>query len=443
MKRYEAKSRVILPLAVLAALASFVALWLLAAGQVGQAFQFPLGGSNMRLALVEPMLGAGSDGTAGGYAPATTSPLYPLLLQLAPGVELKRLLALVWNVTGLVLAAGVWGMLLLESRLAQAAPRAALALAALAPTALNMPGVALTGGEHMLHIAASLAIVLGLFRFVRSGRLGAILLLAVLLAPLLRPEALAMVVLSGGVVAALGTWRQALALMSLGLLPLFGFAVLGGAPLVAFLPGLGAGGLGGNNIAAASGFDLIAATFVSNIRTDAGQVLLALSVLAIVASSVLRVTGDQRRLVITMGLFAGGTGLAQLLFGQTGWLNHAAVYATSSVVATLLMLAGLTWAQAPRARSMLGAVGVVMALLSWDLSEDLAETGIWSSLVTTSTQQKVAEVSGDHDLDQLAERRRVTAAAAADLPVFTTARLTSWTARAERISDQFGSEGRG
>ena len=443
MTRTGAKSGLILPLAVFAALASFLALWLLAAEQAGEVFQYPLDGANMRLASDKQTAGGGFAGDTGGSGLAASSPLYLLLLQLAPGTELQRLLPLIWNVIGLVLAAGVWGVLLLESGLAQAAPRASLALAALAPTALNMPGVALSGTEHTLHIAASLAIVLGLFRFVRSGRLGATLMLAILLAPLLRPEALAMVVLSGCVVAAFASWRQALALMPLGLLPLIGFAAFGGAPGMSVLPTWAGGNMTGDITAAGSGFDLIAANFVSNIRADAGQALLALSILAIVASSVLRVTGDQRRLVITMGLFAGGTGLAQLLFGQTGWLNSSAAYATSSVVATLLMLAGLTWAQAPRARSMLGAVGVVMALLTWDLSEDLAETGIWSSLVPTSQTQLIVEFPLDRVRGPMAERGRVKAVDAAVLPALKTARVTWATVGPEGLSFEIVPEGLG
>ncbi|WP_136057646.1 hypothetical protein [Candidatus Halocynthiibacter alkanivorans] len=443
MTRTGAKSGLILPLAVFAALASFLALWLLAAEQAGQGLGYTLDGSNTRLAPDEQTAGGGFAGDTGGSGLASSSPLYPLLMQLAPGAELQRLFPLIWNVIGLVLAAGVWGMLLLESGLAQAAPRASLALAALAPTALNMPGVALTGMEHTLHIAASLAIVLGLFRFVRSGHLEATLMLAILLAPLLRPEALAMVILSGIVVAALGHWKQALGLVSLGLLPLIGFAALGGATGLSVLPAWTRGNMTGDITAAGSGFDLIAANFVSNIRADAGQALLALSILAIVASSVLRVTGDKRRLVIVMGLFAGGTGLAQLLFGQSGWLNSSASYATSSVVATLLMLAGLTWDQAPRARSMLGAVGIVMALLSWDLSENLAETGIWLSLATTPPQQLSLEFPLDRVRDPMAKRGRVKAVDAADLPAFKTARVTWAAVGPEGLSVETVSEGQG
>jgi hypothetical protein len=432
MKLRAAKSGVILPLAVFAALASFLVMQLLAAEQAGWVFGYPLNAPDLRLAMEEQIARGGVGGNASETALASTSPLYPLLLLAAPGTELQRLLPLVWNVTGLVLAAGFWGILLLESGLAGAAPRAALALAALAPTALNIPGVALTGMEYTLHIAASLAIVLGLFRFVSRRQLGVVLMLAVLLAPLLRPEALAMVVLSGGVVTALGRWKLALVLMSLGLLPVIGFAVFGGTPGLPFLPAWPGGGLNGDSIAAASGFDLIAANFVTNIRTDAGQALLALSILAIVASSVLRVTGEQRRLVIIMGLFAGGTGLAQLLFGQTGWLNSSAAYATSSVVATLLMLAGLTWGQAARARSMLGAVGVVMALLTWDLSEDLAETGILSSLTTTSPQRETVEIFWDQIRNPMAEPGWVTAA-----------RVTRVAARSKSVSVEIVSEGLG
>ena len=316
---------------VLGALVAFFALIVVAVIRNGWVFEYPLDDVYIHLAMAEQMALGGYGVNAGEVASAASSPIYPLFLTPFAGTEVQGWLPLVWNLLFLVVAAALLGKILSEARLGRAGPF----IAFLAPAALTIYVVAYAGMENMAHGAASLAIVLGLWRYVETGRISLTLILGLLLAPAFRLEGLALALLAGGLVLRLGRIPAGLGLMLIGIAPVVGFAAFLMSQGLEPLPASVTAKLGDQPDEGAL------ANLRLNVATYGGRYLLALStVLALLSFTLWR--SDIRRAYFGLALAAAG--FAHLAFGSTGWLDRYENYAV------LVTFAGIALVLADRAQ---------------------------------------------------------------------------------------------
>ncbi|MEL7212946.1 MAG: hypothetical protein AAGK92_09815 [Pseudomonadota bacterium] len=292
-------------------------------------FEYPLDDVYIHLAIAEQIAMGGYGVNAGEYTSPGSSPLYPLLLTPFAGTDAQRWLPLFWNVVGLAGVALFWGRLI-----AHAGYRGAMGalLALLGPVALNTAGVAMTGMEHTLHAAASLAIVYGLFVLADEKRLTWVLLAGILLAPALRLEGLALALVGAGVIALSG--RLAIAALA---------TVLAVAPIALFVWYLTSLGLDPmpNSVQAklvgAEDADLgrlarMFGTIRLNLLETPG--LLMLGFIAVLVALSTATTGLRRW--VSLGVAAAG--LAHLVFGQIGWMERYENYILTALAASAVVL---------------------------------------------------------------------------------------------------------
>ena len=112
------------------------------------------------------------------------------------------------------LAAGVFALLLArECRvpLDRIPPLRLVLLTAVVAVALDLPGLAILGLEHSLHIAMTVAYLLGLVRFVRRGRCDWWWFVCILIQPIIRFEAAGMLVADALIFVAFRRYGYALA----------------------------------------------------------------------------------------------------------------------------------------------------------------------------------------------------------------------------------------
>ncbi len=296
------------------------------------AFEYALDDVYIHLAMAEQLFQGGYGVNAGEYASASSSPLFSFLLPTWAGMEAQRWLPFFWNIVALVSAAWLVGLALSQAGLG----RLAVIVAIVAPLALAMHVAAFAGMENMAHGAASLAIVLGLWRFVETRDVGWLLIAGVVLAPALRLEGLALALAAAGVVFALGRWRAGLGLGLLALVPVMAFVVflsqLGLDPLPnsvnAKLPDPGAdeagqlSGLFGN--------------FAANIAQYGGRYVFALTLaVALLALMILRRGKTAEGL---SALAAVAASLAHLAFASVGWMDRYENYLVLSLFAMLAFM---------------------------------------------------------------------------------------------------------
>ncbi len=357
-------------LAALAAGFGFAALQLWAFALAG-VFEYPLDDVYIHLAMAANMAHGTYGVNAGESVSAASSILYPVLLMPFPGSDMQRILPLVWNVVGVVLSGWLWGRTLLAGGLSGVSGGV---LAVLGPLALNMPGVGFTGMENTLHTAASLATLLGLWRFLRDGRIAPWFVLALIVAPLLRLEGLALSMLAAGVVLLHGSRWTGLVLGAGVLAPVLGFAAfltsLGLAPLpVSIMAKIGLAAHGTHGLAR------LWTAVTANLATPPGQLLAALTVLCAALPLVLR--GRLRHESALTLLVAAVAGAAHLLAGQIGWMHRYEHYIIATQIAALTLAgAGLAGRRAWRWRAMLGGALVLAALAFWP---KVALTYIWNT----------------------------------------------------------------
>lgn len=169
----------------------------------------------------------------GESAAPASSILFPFLLAAFVPLGLGTLSPLIINTVS-TLAAGIFALLLagecgLPLRLIS--PARLFAIAAVVTLALNLSGLVFTGLEHSLHVALTVAYLLGLVRFVRRGHCDWWWFVCILVQPLIRFEAAGM--LLADVLIFLAFRRYFYALLTV----LIGVALVGGYS--AFLTALG------------------------------------------------------------------------------------------------------------------------------------------------------------------------------------------------------------
>lgn len=314
-----------------ALLAFLLFLWL-AMGQAGGVFEYPLDDVYIHLAMAEQMAAGGYGVNAGEYASAASSPLYPVLLMPFAGTEMQRYLPLFWNTTALIASAWLLGRLFRLAGLG----RSGHLLAFLAPFALFMQNNAYTGMEHMLHATASLAIVVGLWSYAETGRIGWLLILGVFLAPAFRLEGMAMAMTAGGVVALLGRPLAGIALACLAAVPFVVLAVGLGTLGLDPLPNSVTAKLPATHAETQGVIESARSTLTRNAGRYGGRLVLGLTLGALILSAHLYLRGETRRAVI--GLAMAAAALAHLAVASTGWLDRYENYLVLSLVGVLCLL---------------------------------------------------------------------------------------------------------
>lgn len=322
--------------AVAGALLGFAALNLFAMSRNFWGFEYPLDDVYIHLAMAEGIVRGGYGVNTGEYASAASSPLYPLLLTPFAGGEVQRWLPLIWNTLFLITAAVLFGKLI-----SRAAPNVlGVVASAIGLVALASITTAFTGMENMGHGAASLMIVLGLWRFVETGRLNALLVFGVFLAPAFRLEGLALSLAAGGVVFVLDQRVKGAALMVLAVLPVAAF--------VLYLNALGIGPLPNSVIAklgeGQSGLGSLIGKFQSNVAAPGGRLLflvaVGLAVIALVARPLSR-----EKAMFALAICAAA--FAHLFAGSIGWMDRYENYILIASVAALALMLGqfaMRWA---------------------------------------------------------------------------------------------------
>lgn len=174
----------------------------------------------------------------GEKASPSSSILYPLLLMPLAGTSLHQWQPALWNLAALVAVLLLWLRLferhVLENDGARTLSAALLSLAAIIFT--NTLWLAFTGMEHVLQIAATLAVAIGLLEVQRQGGARWLLLAGLVLGPWLRIENFSITLPALVFLAWRGYWRLAL----LGLLgSVGGVLVHGWISVASGLPFLG------------------------------------------------------------------------------------------------------------------------------------------------------------------------------------------------------------
>ena len=293
-------------------------------------FEYPLDDVYIHLAIAEQISLGGYGVNPGEYTSPGSSPLYPLLLTPFAGSDTQRWLPLVWNIVGMVGVALLWGRLIASAGYANAT---GALLALLGPVALNTAGVAMTGMEHSLHAATSLAIVNGMFVLSDEKRVSWVLLAGILLAPALRLEGLALALVGAGVIVlsgriALGALATGLALAPIALFVWY-LTSLGLDPM----PNSVQAKLVGAQDADVGRLARTIGTFRLNLLEIPGLLMLGfVTVLAALSAS----TVGLRRWT---GLGLAAAGLAHLFFGQIGWMERYENYILTALAAGAIVLA--------------------------------------------------------------------------------------------------------
>jgi hypothetical protein len=331
-------SRELSALALVGAFGAFGALQLAAFYNAGGPFEYPLDDVYIHLAVAEQIAQGNYGVNPGEVSSPASSILYPFLLLPVAGLETQRLMPLLLNSFGLVLAAVYWARLIAVSAIA---PRIlALALAFLGPIVFNHAGLAFAGMEHTLHLSFSLMLVYGFLSYLRDNTISMDLWLGIPLVVLTRFEGLGLALSITAIIALRGHWRAAIWLLVLAI-----------GPMAAFVAGLMSQGLdplpssvqlklhADTRVVEGSGFvgDILA-MLRRNVQQPGSLVLGASMAMLLVAwpfSTKFRTSGFR-----WLPLVALAAGTAHFLLGRFGWMNRYEIYVVSVVVAILVLVAG-------------------------------------------------------------------------------------------------------
>jgi hypothetical protein len=284
----------------------------------------------------------------GEPASPASSILFPLLLVPLAGLALDAWVPLVVNGAAFVGSIAIMARIWLAAGGAPAAP-ATLTLAG--ALALNWLGIAFTGLEHSLHVLATLAVVLGVWRVLTGRRVAWWLVLALVAGPALRYEGLAV---SGAAIIVL--WNAGETRAALGAAAAIA-ALMAGFSL--FLVAQGLPPLPSSVLVKQAGG--VAAQIRATLREPSGWLLIAAT---LAFAGVL--TRARDRATTGLALLGLLVAAAHAIAGRYGWLARYEVYALSAVIAAGVLaarvpLAALLGLQ-PR-RSVLAVLAFVVALV--------------------------------------------------------------------------------
>jgi hypothetical protein len=310
--------------------------------QTNGEFTYSLDDPYIHLSMAEQIRAGEYGVNAGEPAAASSSILYPFLLagmgwagDYAP---------LIVNVLALFAAAGLTVAVWRDG--VGPAPLSTVGRIVLTGVVVlllaNMVGLALTGMEHMLHVALTVAALLGAVRLVRTERPDPWWLAVLIIEPAIRYEGLAVslagaavLILHGrrfiglGVLAAAAAIPLAFAyfLVSQGLPPLPSSVLVKGSEVA------GAGG-------ALAAVGALVENFTANATDRAGIVMLTLAIMAAVVARRPPKEAEQpvAQVASTVGLFAAVLLFAHLVAGRFGWAQRYEAYALTTALAALPVL---------------------------------------------------------------------------------------------------------
>ncbi len=309
-------------------LAMFAAILHLTGGQ----FSFSLDDPYIHLALAQ-RIHAGHYGlNPGEPSSPSSSILYPFLLAALIGCGQWAALAL--NIAATLVSMALFAAIGMEAGVgfgkAPAWRLAAIATALL--LGLNLLGLAFTGLEHALHVADTLACLLGVLRLLRGGQLAWWLPLVLVLNPLIRFEGLS--IWGAGIIILWLEQKRAAALATFAV----GALLVGG--FCAYLHHLGLPLLPSSilvksrDMRSAGMFGAILAllnTCLYNlIQYGAPQLLIGFVLLMARAG--------RDRFTRRLALFAGLPAVAHLFAGAFGWLSRYEIYVLALVFSAVAVL---------------------------------------------------------------------------------------------------------
>ncbi|MCB1397222.1 MAG: hypothetical protein H6898_09565 [Rhodobacter sp.] len=310
----------------------------------------------IHLALAEELLRGNYGINPGEHASPSSSMLYaPLLaplLALGLGGWAPLVLALAGQALAIWLLAGIAAPLLARHGVGLATLAAALLV-----LAVNGYALPLTGMEHPLHVAASLAVVLGVWRAAQGAAPGW-LVPAILLAALIRFEGYALALAAIGVLAMLRHWRVA----GTALAGLVALTLAYGAAMAALgLPPLPSSVMVKSQASAAAADaalgDALVAVIVNGVRALSHRwgVIFALGLAGFAVAALRPGAPREGRAVAVLGIAVLG---AHLLVGRYGWFGRYEVYATAVLLAVALLLL-------PRGRAVAWGAALALAVIGW------------------------------------------------------------------------------
>lgn len=305
-------------------------------------FTFSFDDPYIHLAMAEEILRGHYGINPAEPAAAASSILYPFLLAPFLALGLGQYAALLINFLGLLAIGAVAAMILDDLRLPLARlPRLTLAIA-VSILASGVISLAFSGLEHVLQVASVLLCLWGLMRFLETGRVPVWFVLALIVAPLIRYEGMAILAAGILVLVLRRAWKSAF------IAALIGFGLVAG--FSAFLMHLGLSALpssvlvksgesmGGVSADVAGLAGVLMRRMGETIQDPRGMLLL----LGVVFSGVPFLKAAHRTShpsdwppSALIGLFCALIGFAHLALGAYGWFARYEIYAL------LLLIFGL------------------------------------------------------------------------------------------------------
>jgi hypothetical protein len=323
----------------------------------GGAFGYSLDDPYIHLALAERIVEGHYGLNMNEAAAPASSVTYPFLLAVLLKAGLGQAAALAVNLAALACTLILIAALASEAGVDLAsvpATRLAVVAAALI-LGLNLVGLAFTGLEHELHVADTLACLVGVARALRTGRVPTWLPVVLVLNPLIRFEGMS--ILGAGTIVLFLERRHTPALLTLfaGLLTVGGFCLflhhLG-------LPWVPSSIMVKSSMASSSGLGstrrALEYTLLANV-TEYGAPQLFL-ILALLAAAL-----GQSRTARRVALFAALPIAVHLAAGAFGWFSRYEVYVLSLGWAAVLLVHGrrvASWLLGPWR-------GIVVAVPLW------------------------------------------------------------------------------
>ena len=273
------------------------------------------------LALAQQILHGHYGLSADEAASPSSSILYPFLLAALLPLGTGAATPLIINVLA-TLATGLFAVMLADEcglPLYQLSTPKLAALSMTVTLALNLAGLAMTGLEHSLHVALTVAYLLGLVRFSRRGRCDWWWFACILVQPLLRFEAAGMLVADVMIFLAFRRYSYAVLTLALGLLLVGGYCLFLNSLGLPLLPSSVLSRSDWSNAAVEHHAGLIAVAvgilrnFVENLNSFG-----AAQILGVVVLAWLRMDRTDRTRLMT-AFFITFVSLAQLVGGKIGW----------------------------------------------------------------------------------------------------------------------------
>lgn len=266
----------------------------------------------------------------------SSSILWPFLLAPFAGTLFFEYLPMVINVFA---SAGTLYITMQIIRVAltllpenQAFAVSALISILLIPT-INMVGLAFTGMEHSLQVFLSAAVILGSIQLVRTDTVAKWFIAAIIIAPTVRYECLAVSAIGLGLLLYSRRWKTATIALIGMILPLGIFSL--------FLRVNNLGWLPNSVIAKVSytqsmlSFSSIFENFSNNLRLYPGRVMALLFGVFLLLVTLKRDIPKSERVLALLG---GAAILVHLGFGRIGWWDRYEIYIIASTVLLLIYL---------------------------------------------------------------------------------------------------------